>query len=197
MGCVGPKSIIEVREGNTFLDLSVRQIEYLNRKYNSKVPLVLMNSFNTDEDTQRIIKKYEGHNTKILTFNQSRYPRILKDSLLPYPRTYQGDKEGWYPPGHGDVFYSLSNSGLLDELLAQGKEIIFVSNTDNLGGVVDLSILQHMIDSHSEYIMELTDKTKADVKGGTIIDYEGVPCLLEIAQVPNDHIGEFKSIKKF
>jgi UTP--glucose-1-phosphate uridylyltransferase len=27
MGCVGPKSIIEVREGNTFLDLAVRQIE--------------------------------------------------------------------------------------------------------------------------------------------------------------------------
>jgi UTP--glucose-1-phosphate uridylyltransferase len=27
MGCVGPKSIIEVRDGNTFLDLTVRQIE--------------------------------------------------------------------------------------------------------------------------------------------------------------------------
>ena len=39
--------------------------------------------------------------------------------------------------------------------------------------VVDLNILQHMVESRSEYIMELTDKTKADVKGGTIIDYEG------------------------
>jgi UDP-N-acetylglucosamine pyrophosphorylase len=27
MGCIGPKSVIEVREGMTFLDLSVRQIE--------------------------------------------------------------------------------------------------------------------------------------------------------------------------
>lgn len=27
MGCVGPKSIIEVRDGMNFLDLSVRQIE--------------------------------------------------------------------------------------------------------------------------------------------------------------------------
>ena len=27
MGCVGPKSVIEVRDGMTFLDLSVRQIE--------------------------------------------------------------------------------------------------------------------------------------------------------------------------
>jgi hypothetical protein len=31
MGCVGPKSVIEVREGMSFLDLSVRQIEHLNR----------------------------------------------------------------------------------------------------------------------------------------------------------------------
>lgn len=31
MGCVGPKSIIEVREGMTFLDLSVRQIEVSRR----------------------------------------------------------------------------------------------------------------------------------------------------------------------
>jgi len=29
MGCVGPKSVIEVREGNTFLDLTVRQIEVI------------------------------------------------------------------------------------------------------------------------------------------------------------------------
>jgi len=29
MGCVGPKSIIEVRDGQTFLDLTVRQIEVL------------------------------------------------------------------------------------------------------------------------------------------------------------------------
>jgi UTP--glucose-1-phosphate uridylyltransferase len=30
MGCVGPKSIIEVRDGMSFLDLTVRQIEVLS-----------------------------------------------------------------------------------------------------------------------------------------------------------------------
>lgn len=33
MGCVGPKSVIEVREGMTFLDLSVRQIEVSSRSF--------------------------------------------------------------------------------------------------------------------------------------------------------------------
>lgn len=197
MGCVGPKSVIEVRDGMSFLDLSVRQIEYLNRTYDVNVPFVLMNSFNTDADTANIIKKYEGHNIDILTFNQSRYPRVLKDSLLPAPKSVDSDLANWYPPGHGDVFESLYNSGILDKLLERGIEIIFLSNADNLGAVVDLRILQHFVDSKAEYIMELTDKTKADVKGGTIIDYEGSVRLLEIAQVPKEHVNEFKSIKKF
>jgi UTP--glucose-1-phosphate uridylyltransferase len=197
MGCVGPKSVIEVRDGMSFLDLSVRQIEYLNRTYNVNVPFVLMNSFNTDEDTANIIKKYEGHNIDILTFNQSKYPRVVKDSLLPAPKSSSSQISDWYPPGHGDVFESLYNSGILDKLLARGIEIVFLSNADNLGAVVDLSILQHMVDTKAEYIMELTNKTKADVKGGTIIDYEGSVRLLEIAQVPKQHVNEFKSIKKF
>lgn len=197
MGCVGPKSVIEVREGMSFLDLSVRQIEHLNRTFNVNVPFVLMNSFNTDQDTQSIIKKYQGHNVDIITFNQSRYPRIVKDSLLPAPKSYDAPLQDWYPPGHGDVFESLYNSGTLDQLLERGVEYIFLSNADNLGAVVDLRILQHMVDSKSDYVMELTDKTKADVKGGTIIDYEGKARLLEIAQVPKEHVNEFKSIKKF
>eukprot|EP00834_Sanchytrium_tribonematis_P000753 NODE_14_length_51535_cov_1.125049.p31 type:complete len:229 gc:universal NODE_14_length_51535_cov_1.125049:30293-29607(-) len=45
--------------------------------------------------------------------------------------------------------------------------------------------------------MEVTDKTKADVKGGTLIDYDGHVRLLEIAQVPGKHVDDFKSIKKF
>ncbi|PQE19901.1 UTP-glucose-1-phosphate uridylyltransferase protein [Rutstroemia sp. NJR-2017a BVV2] len=138
MGCVGPKSVIEVRDGMSFLDLSVRQIEYLNRTYSVNVPFVLMNSFNTDDDTQNIIKKYEGHNIDILTFNQSRYPRILKDSLLPAPKSFDSPISDWYPPGHGDVFESLYNSGILDTLIKRGVEIVFLSNVDNLAPLIKL-----------------------------------------------------------
>ena len=45
--------------------------------------------------------------------------------------------------------------------------------------------------------MEVTDKTRSDVKGGTLIEYEGKAKLLEIAQVPPGPVEEFKSIKKF
>ncbi|PCH43933.1 UTP-glucose-1-phosphate uridylyltransferase [Wolfiporia cocos MD-104 SS10] len=197
MGMTGAKSALEVKDDMTFLDLTVRQIEHLNTTHRVDVPLILMTSFNTHEDTLRIIKKYANQQLRITTFNQSRYPRIFKESLMPCPRGADDHKSRWYPPGHGDLYNALLHSGVLDQLLAEGKEYLFVSNSDNLGAVVDQNILQHMIDSQAEFIMEVTDKTKADVKGGTLIDYEGNVQLLEIAQVPSEHVEDFKSVRKF
>ncbi|KAG5529815.1 hypothetical protein RHGRI_030256 [Rhododendron griersonianum] len=190
MGCTGPKSVIEVRNGLTFLDLIVIQIESLNSKYGCNVPLLLMNSFNTHDDTQKIVEKYAKSNIEIHTFNQSQYPRLVVEDFMPLPCKGNMGKDGWYPPGHGDVFPALKNSGKLDALLSQGKEYVFVANSDNLGAVVDLKILKHLIQSKNEYCMEVTPKTLADVKGGTLISYEGKVQLLEIAQVPDEHLFE-------
>ncbi|CAA3027814.1 UTP--glucose-1-phosphate uridylyltransferase [Olea europaea subsp. europaea] len=197
MGCTGPKSVIEVRDGLTFLDLIVIQIETLNKKYGCSVPLLLMNSFNTHDDTLKIVEKYAKSNIEIHTFNQSQYPRLAVDNFAPLPCIKDAGKDGWFPPGHGDVFPSLVNSGKLEALLSQGKEYVFIANADNLGAVVDLKILNHLINNKNEYCMEVTPKTLADVKGGTLISYEGKVQLLEIAQVPDEHINEFKSIEKF
>jgi UTP--glucose-1-phosphate uridylyltransferase len=197
MGMTGAKSALEVKDDMTFLDLTVRQIEHLNTTHRVDVPLILMTSFNTHDDTLRIIKKYANQQVRITTFNQSRYPRIYKETLLPCPKRADDDKKHWYPPGHGDLYNALLHSGVLDQLLADGKEYLFVSNSDNLGAVVDEGILQHMIATDAEFIMEVTDKTKADVKGGTLVDYDGSIRLLEIAQVPSEHVEDFKSVRKF
>ncbi|PKI54432.1 hypothetical protein CRG98_025219 [Punica granatum] len=197
MGCTGPKSVIEVRNGLTFLDLIVIQIENLNNTYKCNVPLLLMNSFNTHDDTMKIVEKYSNSNVEIHTFNQSQYPRLVVDDFMPLPCKGHTGKDGWYPPGHGDIFLSLMNSGKLDALLSQGKEYVFIANSDNLGAVVDLKILNHLVSNRNEYCMEVTPKTLADVKGGTLISYEGKVQLLEIAQVPDEHVSEFKSIEKF
>jgi len=85
----------------------------------------------------------------------------------------------------------------LEKLLAEGREYVFVSNIDNLGATLDFNILQFMAANNVEFAMEVTDKTRSDVKGGTLIEYEGKAKLFEIAQCPPAKIDEFKSIKKF
>ena len=71
----GPTCTIPVRNDLTTLDLTVQQIEHLNRTYDTDVPLVLMNSFLTEEDTARLVRKYSSLRVTIHTFTQSRYPR--------------------------------------------------------------------------------------------------------------------------
>jgi UTP--glucose-1-phosphate uridylyltransferase len=196
MGCVGPKSAIEVKNGLSFLDLIVDQIHTLNQKYNSSVPLVLMNSFNTDQDTQKIIGKYNGM-LPIFTFQQNEFPRLRYDSLLPLSKQKFGARCS-YPPGHGDFYQSILSTGVLDQLIDSGKKYMFIANADNLGASVDLRILNLMKKTNSPYIMEVTNKTRADVKGGTLIKTQNQSLrLLELAQVPKDYVEEFKSVKTF
>lgn len=170
MGCNGPKSIIGVRNNLTFLDLTVQQIEHINITYNVNVPLVLMNSFNTHEEIRRLIRKYKGLRLEIFTFNQSCYPRLNRESLLPIAKScnvYE-DINAWYPPGHGDFYVSFYKSGLLTKFLEKGKSYCFLSNIDNLGATVDLNILNllnPLATDGPEFVMEVTEKTRADVKG--------------------------------
>lgn len=142
----------------------------MNKTYKVNVPLVLMNSFNTDEDTEKVIRKYKNIQIEIHTFNQSCYPRINKETLLPTAKSclVEEDLEAWYPPGHGDFYCSFKSAGLLDKFIQQGKDYCFISNIDNLGATVDMGILNLLLNpkdgAQHEFIMEVTDKTSADVK---------------------------------
>lgn len=197
MGCSGPKSTLEVRDGLSFLDLTIKQIEHINETYKISIPLVLMNSFNTHEDTDKIVKKYKS--VDIHTFNQSAFPRLKAEGFEPLPKDLNVNNEldSWYPPGHGDFYISFHNSGLLDKFVREGKEYLFLSNIDNLGATVDVNIVNMLFANTHEFLMEITDKTKADVKGGTLIQYNGKLNLLECAQVPKKHIEDFKDIRTF
>ncbi|KZT19061.1 UTP-glucose-1-phosphate uridylyltransferase [Neolentinus lepideus HHB14362 ss-1] len=198
MGMSGAKSALEVKDGQTFLDLTIHQVSHLNATHCTDVPLLLMTSFNTHSDTLRIIKRHTSSRVRIVTFNQSRYPRVLSDTGLLLPQHADDeDRAKWYPPGHGDVYCALAQSGVLDQLVKEGREYLFVSNSDNLGAVADLSILQHMVDTQTEFIMEVTNKTKADMTGGTLIEYDNSLRLLEIVQVPPEYVEDFKSVSTF
>lgn len=196
MGCIGPKSAIEVKNGKSFLDLIVDQLQTTNKKYRSDVPLVLMNSLNTDEDTQKIIKKYNGI-LPIHTFRQNQFPRLRKDSHDPLSEETVGN-QSIYPPGHGDFYQSIYQSGLLNQLINQGRKYMFIANIDNLGASVDLKILNLMHKTKTPFIIEVTEKTRADIKGGTLVKTDQHELrLLEITQVPKEHEEDFQSVKKF
>ena len=58
-------------------------IQRLNHKYDVNIPLVLMDSFNTNEDMQKVLVKYANVKVDILRFQQTKHPRLNKETLLP------------------------------------------------------------------------------------------------------------------
>ncbi len=58
MGMDRAKSLLEVRDGLSFLDIIVRQVLALREEYDAPLPLVFMNSFRTSADTREVLARY-------------------------------------------------------------------------------------------------------------------------------------------
>jgi len=199
MGLTGPKSLLPVRKGLSFLDLIARQILSLREELGVQIPLLLMNSFRTETPSLRSLAAYtELPIANIpLSFLQHRIPKILEEDGRAAPEDYPGD-EAWCPPGHGDLYTALETSGNLAHLLASGYRYAFVSNADNLGAVLDPDLLGFMVSNGTGFLMEVANRTEADRKGGHLCRLpDGSLALREAAQVPFAEIGRFQDIGRY
>src|SRR2546421_12971785 len=59
MGMTKPKSLLPVKDGLGFLDVIARQVLELRRGFDARVPLVLMDSFATREETLAALRRYD------------------------------------------------------------------------------------------------------------------------------------------
>jgi UDP-N-acetylglucosamine pyrophosphorylase len=198
MGLEKAKSLLTVRDGLTFLDLIALQILHLRKEADSgNLPrFLLMNSFSTSADTLEFLKKYPAlGGAGEVEMMQNKVPKILSSSLKPLSWPADPDLE-WCPPGHGDIYASLSGSGWLDRLLGEGIVYAFVSNSDNLGATLDPALLGYFAGSEAPFLMEVTARTKADKKGGHLARRlsDGRLILRESAQCPKADVNAFQDI---
>ncbi len=197
MGLEKAKSLLVVRDGLTFLAIIARQNISLDMRYGTDVPLILMNSFNTDADSLAALERYpELQGPVPFSVMQHKIPKVLQDTLAPAEWLEDPELE-WCPPGHGEVYVVLATSGLLDTLLARGYEYLFLSNVDNLGATVDPGILGYIASRDVPFLMEVTDRTEADKKGGHIARlHDGQLILREVAQCPREDLAAFQDIAR-
>jgi UDP-N-acetylglucosamine pyrophosphorylase len=200
MGLQKAKSLLEVKDGSTFLDIIVDQISYLRESTGAQVKFLLMNSFSTSEDTLEHLAQYADRGLAAkgeVELHQNQIPKINLDTMEPaeYP---ENPGLEWCPPGHGDLYPAIAGSGWLDKLLADGVKYAFVSNSDNLGAVLHPGILRYFAESGKPFLMEATRRTEADKKGGhlAIRKADNQMLLREVAQCPDADIPEFQNVAK-
>jgi UTP--glucose-1-phosphate uridylyltransferase len=196
MGMEQAKSLLEVKEGRSFLDIIACQVLELRERFGVRLPLVLMNSFYTREDTLKALERHPELESDVpADFVQNKEPKLLVEDLTPVEWPDDPDLE-WCPPGHGDVYTALQSSGTLDELLEKGYEYAFLSNSDNLGAVLDPRVLSWFAAEELPFVMEVCEKTPADRKGGhpAVLKETGRLVLRETAQTPEEDLERFSDI---
>jgi UTP--glucose-1-phosphate uridylyltransferase len=192
MGLEGPKSLIMAKNGLTFLDIVSRQAS------REGIPLILMNSFATHQDSLDALQKYPELRREGLSpdFVQHKVPKILQHDLSPAVWPANPSLE-WSPPGHGDIYTALVTGGLLHALLEKDYRYAFISNSDNLGAVMNKVILGYFAKNAFPFLMEAADRTEADKKGGHLARCpDGQLILRERAQCPQEELSFFQDIER-
>jgi UTP--glucose-1-phosphate uridylyltransferase len=191
MGLSEAKSLLKIKGNYSFLDIIAQQA------VKSKIPLLLMNSYNTQEKSNEIIKKYDLPNKNIpIDFLQHKIPKINNDDFKPAEYSSNPILE-WCPPGHGEIYTALVTSGILEKLVSLGIKYAFISNSDNLGAVIDYKILGYFAKNDFPFLMEVASRTESDKKGGHLAKLtNGRLVLRESAQCPKDDTEHFQNIDK-
>ncbi|MEA2313978.1 MAG: UTP--glucose-phosphate uridylyltransferase [Solirubrobacteraceae bacterium] len=198
MGLQRPKSLVEAKDGHSFLEIIGGQTLALRRRYGVGLPLVLMDSEATRDETLRALEGQEELAVEGIApdFLQSMIPKLEAETLSPisWPRAPALE---WCPPGHGDVYGSLRSSGMLDALLERGFNYAMISNADNLGATLDPRIAQHVAAEGIPFLMEVVEGTEADRKGGHIARRraDGQLVLRETAQTPPEDEESFRDFR--
>jgi UTP--glucose-1-phosphate uridylyltransferase len=193
MKCSKAKGCLDVVDNNTFLDIFINQVIFVNKRLSSNIPIVLMNSEYTEIDTQVILDKYKEQ-IDIYCFNQEflyrYYEKDLDNNVVRLHDTR-------YPPGTGNFYESLYNSKVYEQLKERGIKYLFISNIDNLYATFDNKIYNYVYENKIPFLMEVCKRTETDKKGGTPVLWKNKYHLLEIAQVSSNDYDDFTNITKF
>ncbi len=197
MGLRHPKSLVEAKDGRSFLDLIVGQTLALRRRHEIRLPLLLMNSEATQAETLEALSRHPELDAGLpLTFMQSMVPKLDAESLEPvsWPAAPSGE---WNPPGHGDIYGALRRSGALDALLGAGFRYAMISNIDNLGARVEPRIAAYLIRQEIPFLMEVVIGTEAERKGGHLARRrsDGQLVLRETAQLAPEDEQSFRDYR--
>ena len=200
MGLRSPKSLVEAREGYTFLDIIIGQTLALRKRFDVRLPLVLMDSEATRQETLEALEKHPEIRVEGLPvdFMQSMIPKLDAESRAPVQWPDQPSLE-WNPPGHGDIYGALRRSGMLATLLDRGFRYAMISNSDNLGSTLDPRIAAFVAAEEIPFLMEVFEGTEADRKGGHIARRraDGRLVLREVAQTPDDDQDSFRDYRRW
>ncbi len=188
------KSLLPIKDHYSFLEIYFHQIK--KYKHILPIPLILMNSFNTHERTLDALKSI-GAEQDVHCFIQNMFPKVEQSTYRPATCPENPALE-WNPPGHGEIYAAFRSSGMLQKCLDMGIQYAFISNSDNLGAVLNLSLLGYFAKNQLPFVMEVVRRGPLDTKGGHLaLHKNGQLILREMSQCPGNEMHLFEDINLY
>ena len=180
----GPKGTFSF-DGVSLFELQARQIlKYKNEAGELKVHWYIMTSDINHEETLLFFKEHGFFNVpeeNIHFFKQEHFPPLTKDGEL----MLTADKDIMLTPnGNGGIFSSLKNSGMLNEMEANGVQHVFMNNVDNVVvKVLDPALVGlHVTENNDITSKSITPKSGESV--GRLAIMNGDKGVVEYTELP-------------
>lgn len=183
---IGPVS------GKTLFQIHFEKIVARSRRYGRAIPLYLMTSPATHQETIDFLDKHDRFGLSaddLHIFCQGTMPAIDKETkqlLLETP-----DQLALSPDGHGGMLAALVQSGCLDDMVRRGIEQIYYFQVDNpLADVCEPEFLGLHQMHDSEMSTQVVAKKQPEEKLGILAELDGQLQLIEYSELPADLAAE-------
>lgn len=176
------KAAVEVLDGQSFLELKLRDIASVAERADARIPVYLMTSFATHDAVAEMAKRLETDRVPITAFPQFISLRVTPEGEL--FRDGAGALSA-HAPGHGDLTFALRRSGTLESFRAAGGRTLMMSNVDNLTATLDPAVIGAHLEAGVALTAEMAPKEPGD-KGGAPARVDGKAQIVEAFRFPED-----------
>jgi UDP-N-acetylglucosamine/UDP-N-acetylgalactosamine diphosphorylase len=158
----------------------------LRRRYGKPVPLLLMTSHATHDETEEFFAAHDFFGLpaeEVFFFRQGTMPALDLETgkLLMEGR----GRLFTSPNGHGGTLTALAGSGLLDHLQRRGIRQLFYFQVDNpLVKVADPLFLGHHLAANAEVSSKIVPKESPTDKLGNLVLVDGRCSIIEYSDLP-------------
>jgi UDP-N-acetylglucosamine/UDP-N-acetylgalactosamine diphosphorylase len=190
-----PKSMYPIGpiSGASLLQIHIEKVRANSRRYGAAIPLYVMTSPATHEDTVRFLQENKNFGLAaddLVVFCQGTMPAIGIDS----GKLLLAEKGELFlsPDGHGGTVGALGASGALGHMRSRGIEQLFYLQVDNpLVPIGDSQLIGYHLLTESELTSIAVQKKHPHEKWGNFAMIDGRMHVIEYSDIP-DEVAELR-----
>jgi UDP-N-acetylglucosamine/UDP-N-acetylgalactosamine diphosphorylase len=189
LGFEGPKGAYDIGlpSHKSLFQLHAERLINLNSRFGSQIPWVIMTSPLNHQDTLNFFKAhfFFGYPQSLIHFfSQGMIPAIDESGkiLLESPTEI-----ALVPDGNGGCFRALKNSGIMDHLLMQNIEYLFLYSVDNaLVKICDPLFIGYLHQHSAQSASKVVAKKSPEERVGIFVINNGLPGVIEYSDLDRE-----------